>query len=152
MSKVKEANWSVTKTCYSYTYLYSQRVYSHEILYSYHKATENHSLPARHLKRPTASHKIISEIQFSYNLITNIMQWWVYQSTHKYTNLLLSSMFFFLHFTLHEFWWKEITSNTNTDTTNAETQSDFFFHNLSIKRTSHLHNNKCIYNIGVSGV
>lgn len=63
-------------------------------------------------------------IPILYKLITNIMQWWGYQFTHKCTNLLLSNMFFSQFY----FAFILITSNTNTDIINAKTHLIFFIH------------------------
>lgn len=63
------------------------------ISYSFYKATKkwqhNSSFTSKASEQNHSRNPIFIQI------ITNIMQWWVHQSTHKYTNLLLSNVFFF---------------------------------------------------------
>lgn len=103
-------------------------------------------LPAWCLRRPRASHKTAEEIQFSDKLITKIMQWWVYLFTHKYTNLLISSVFFFSIFICMNFNRRKSPPTLTLILLTLKHMIWFFllyiFFHLSIKRTFHVHN-KC---------
>lgn len=102
INKVKVASWSVNKTYSSYrcmanwkrwynlSFRQSTRRLRVQCL-SISKASEEakNRFTQNHLRKP-----------FSYKLITNIMQWWVHQSTYKYTSLLLRNNIFVVFFNL----------------------------------------------------
>lgn len=142
---------SVNKTCYSYVSLQPTYVHGHNILDSHYKGTESLCLPAEEL--PTSvTHKSFPVIQFSYKSITNIMQWWVLLSTHRSTHVLL--LYFFSPF---YFAWISTEGNHPPALTLILPMlkhiiRSFFFQHFSIKRTFHVHNNECIYNVGVDDV